>query len=78
MWRESRCQEKVVSKLNSNGTRDYGLLQINSSWVSVTKKLCGGKDMKVLLNQNCNLKVAKHLFDNGGLGHWSATSGSDK
>ena len=78
MWRESRCQEKIVSKPNSNGTRDYGLLQINSSWVTVTKKLCGGKDMKVLLNHKCNLKVAKYLLDNGGLGHWSATSGSDK
>ena len=75
MWRESRCQEKVVSKPNSNGTRDYGLLQINSSWKTVTKNVCGGKSMNVLLNSKCNLKVAKYLFDNGGIGHWSATSG---
>lgn len=78
MWKESRCQENVISKPNKNGTRDYGLLQINSSWVSVTRKLCGGKDMKVLLNHKCNLKVAKYLLDNGGLGHWSATSGLGK
>ena len=78
MWRESRCQEKIVSKPNSNGSRDYGLLQINSSWVTVTKKVCGGKDMKVLLNHNCNMKVARYLLDNGGLGHWSATSGISK
>ena len=75
MWRESRCQEKVVSKKNSNGTRDYGLLQINSSWKTVTKNVCGGKNMDVLLDSKCNLKVARYLFDNGGIGHWSASSG---
>ena len=77
MWRESRCQEKVVSKKNSNGTRDYGLLQINSSWKTVTKNVCGGKNMDVLLHSKCNLKVARYLFDNGGIGHWSASSGSE-
>lgn len=75
MWRESRCQEKVISKKNSNGTRDYGLLQINSSWRTVTKTVCGGKDINVLLNSKCNLKVARYLFNNGGIGHWSASSG---
>lgn len=80
MWRESRCDEKAVSRLNSNGTRDYGLLQINSSWVTVTQQVCGGKrgDMRVLLNHKCNLRVAKYLLDNGGLAHWSGSSGSDK
>jgi hypothetical protein len=76
MWRESRCQEKVVSKKNSNGTRDYGLLQINSSWRTVTRNVCGGKTLDVLLGNQCNLKVAKYLLNNGGIGHWSATSGS--
>jgi hypothetical protein len=76
MWRESRCLEKIVSKPNSNGTKDYGLLQINSSWKTVTKNVCGGKSMNVLLNSKCNLKVAKYLFDNGGIGHWKATSGT--
>jgi hypothetical protein len=75
MWRESRCLEKIVSKPNSNGTRDYGLLQINSSWRTVTRKVCGGTNLNVLLNSKCNLKVAKYLFDNGGMNHWSATSG---
>jgi hypothetical protein len=76
MWRESRCQEKIVSKPNRNGTRDYGLLQINSSWSSVTKKLCKTTSITALTNHKCNLTVAKYLFDNGGLNHWSATSGS--
>ena len=79
MWRESRCKEKIVSGLNSNGTRDYGLLQVNSSWRTVTAQVCGSKlgNMKVLLNHKCNLKVAKYLLDNGGLGHWSASSGKE-
>lgn len=77
MWRESRCQEKITSKPNSNGTRDYGLLQINSSWRTVTRQVCKSNNMKVLLTSECNLKVAKYLFDNGGLNHWSASSGSN-
>ena len=76
MWRESRCQEKVISKKNSNGTRDYGLLQINSSWRTVTRNVCGVKNINALLDSKCNLKVARYLFDNGGIGHWKATSGS--
>ena len=76
MWRESRCQEKIISKPNRNGTRDYGLLQINSSWSSITKKLCKTTSITALTNHKCNLTVAKYLFDNGGLNHWSATSGS--
>ena len=75
MWRESRCQEKVISKKNSNGTRDYGLLQINSSWRTVTRNVCGVKNIDALLDHKCNLKVARYLFDNGGIGHWKATSG---
>lgn len=75
MWRESRCQEKVISKPNRNGTRDYGLLQINSSWKAVTRETCGTRGVPLLLNHDCNLRVAKYLFDNGGFGHWSATSG---
>lgn len=57
---------------------DSGLLQINSSWVTVTAKACGTKygDLSPLLTADCNLKVAKALLDDGGLGHWSATSGS--
>jgi hypothetical protein len=77
MWRESRCTEKIVSKPNSNGSRDYGLMQINSSWKTVTAQVCGSKfgDLKVLLNSKCNLKVARYLFNNGGINHWASNSG---
>lgn len=51
---------------------DSGLLQVNSSWVTVTANVCKSKwgDMSVLRRKKCNLRVAKHLFNNGGFIHW--------
>lgn len=81
-FRESRCavtavnakfrNGKVVWTLNKNGTFDSGLLQINSSWVSVTAQVCKSKlgDLSVLLKPRCNVAVARYLYDNGGLRHW--------
>lgn len=85
-WRESRCRIKAVNAkwdaqgnitwtLNKDGSYDSGLLQINSSWKTVTRNVCGG-GIELLLTLDCNLRVAKYLYDNGGLGHWKATSGS--
>lgn len=85
-WRESRCRIKAVNAkwdaqgnitwtLNKDGSFDSGLLQINSSWRTVTKNICGG-GIELLLTLDCNLRVAKYLYDNGGLGHWKATSGA--
>lgn len=57
---------------------DSGLLQINSGWKTVTAQVCKrpyGQLIKSLTDPECNLKVAKYLYDNGGLGHWKATSG---
>lgn len=56
---------------------DSGLLQINSSWVTVTAQTCKSKrgDLTVLLIPECNLKVAAVLYNNGkGLGNWRANS----
>jgi hypothetical protein len=80
-WRESRCRPdatnvrrdklgNIIWTLNKNGSYDSGLLQVNSSWKTVTRKTCGG-DIDLLLTLDCNLRVAKYLLDNGGLGHWS-------
>jgi hypothetical protein len=46
---------------------------VNSSWKTVTSNVCKSPygDLTVLFNVDCNLKVAKYLYDNGGLGHWS-------
>lgn len=85
-WRESRCRIKAVNAkwdaqgniiwtLNKDGSYDSGLLQINSTWRTVTKNICGG-GIELLLTLDCNLRVAKYLYDNGGLGHWKATSGA--
>ena len=81
-WRESGCNPeainakfdsngKVIWTLNKNGSIDRGLVQINSCWKSVTKKVCG-TGLDGLLDVDCNLKVAKYLLDNteGKLLNW--------
>jgi hypothetical protein len=73
-WRESRCSPLSWNRtLNKNKTQDRGLLQINSSWVTVTAKECASQrgDLSVLFNVRCNLAVARYLYRNGGLGHWN-------
>lgn len=71
MWRESRCNPNAHNKtLNRDKSQDRGLLQINSTWQKVTKDICG-TNLDGLFNPDCNLKVAKYLYDNGGAGHWS-------
>lgn len=82
-WRESRCRVKAINAtwdkdgnltyhLNKDKSWDSGLLQINSSWRTVVSKICKADlgDLTVLHDLDCNLKVAKYLFDNGGLAHW--------
>ena len=57
---------------------DSGLLQINSSWVTVTAQVCRAKrgDLTVLLIPDCNVRVAKYLYEQGGgINNWRATSG---
>ena len=57
---------------------DSGLLQINSTWRTVTKETCNSTDVFVLLQPNCNLAVAARLYANGkGLSNWRATSGDN-
>lgn len=84
-WRESRCNPeainaiwkngKIVWTLNKDKSYDSGLLQINSSWKTVTSEVCGSEfgNLKVLLTLDCNLKVAKYILDNSrdGLGNWN-------
>ena len=83
-YRESRCRVgainaiwkngKIVWTLNKDGSYDSGLLQINSSWKTVVSQVCNSErgNLKVLLDLDCNLKVAKYLMDNSksGLGNW--------
>ena len=76
-YRESRCNASSLSVVRtSTGRPDVGLLQIQGSWVTVTRAVCKKQDVvKALLDPKCNVKVARYLYDNGGLGHWRATSG---
>lgn len=56
---------------------DLGLLQINSTWRTVTRHLCGGgvdRSIDLLFDLDCNLSVARHLYDRGGLVHWTPTT----
>ena len=82
-WRESGCNPKAINAkfdsngkviwtLNKNGSIDRGLVQINSCWKSVTKKVCG-TNLNGLLGIDCNLKVAKYIMDNseGKLLNWN-------
>jgi hypothetical protein len=73
-YRESRCNPLAHNKtLNRNGSQDRGLVQVNSSWVTVTAKECASQrgDLSVLFDVRCNLAVARYLYRNGGLRHWN-------
>ena len=86
-WRESGCNpEAQNAKWDANGNMTYhlnkdrsydtGLLQINSSWHSVTKLVCGDdavkNRMQGLKDPICNVNVARYIMDNskGKLGNW--------
>lgn len=76
-YRESRCNPKSISAVRSTGKPDVGLLQIQGSWATVTRKICKvsyGQVIKALTKVRCNLAVASYLYQNGGLGHWKGTS----
>lgn len=69
-----RSNVQTYRRCDAVKSYDVGLLQINSTWRTVTMRLCaaGQKtvDMVVLKDLGCNLRVAKYLYDNGGYGHW--------
>ena len=85
-FRESHCNPAAQNATWKNGVMTYhlnkdksydtGLLQINSSWKSVTEKVCGesasDNHMEGLKDPACNIAVAKYIMDNsqGKLGNW--------
>jgi len=98
MYRESRCQPKVIGWNYRAGTSykdcklspavtykrckavrsyDSGLLQVNSGWVTLTAQTCHSApgDLTVLLQPDCNLRVASAIYKGSGIGNWRATSG---
>ena len=86
-WRESGCNPaaqnakwdangNMTYALNKNKSYDTGLVQINSSWRSVTIKVCGesavDNRMQGLKTVHCNLMVARYIMEHssGGLSNW--------
>jgi hypothetical protein len=85
-FRESHCNPesqnatwkngKMTYHLNSDGSYDTGLLQINSSWKTVTEQVCGeeasSNHMAGLKDPMCSVRVAKYIMDNsrGKLANW--------
>lgn len=80
MYRESRCLPRVIGKNAPGVPSDYGLLQINGSWKTITARICRTPygDLKPLLTPACNVKVAAYLWRNGGTNHWRGSSGAFK
>jgi hypothetical protein len=58
----------TVIHVNKNGTKDYGLFQINSIHLKEAKEMSLD-----LLNPNDNAEFAIHLIKNEGLSPWSAS-----
>ena len=55
-------------------------MQINSSWKTLTAKVCKAEYGKMLVLQkaDCNLRVAAVLYNKGkGMSNWQGTSGKN-
>lgn len=65
---------RTYRKCSAVRSYDIGLLQINSSWRTVTKAICKSSDVLILQKPSCNIAVAAYLYANGGSSHWRATS----
>ena len=88
-WRESGCNPKAVNArwqngqivwtLNKNGSYDSGLFQVNSSWLTATRQVCGvntgnkRKDLEALYDVDCSIAMAVWIMENtkGKLGNWN-------
>lgn len=75
---------KIKWTLNKDGSFDSGLLQINSSWVRTVRQVCKvdtgswANDLKILLDLDCNLKMARWIMKNtsGKLQNWRIYGGN--
>jgi hypothetical protein len=72
-WRESRCNPNAFNNtLNSDGSTDSGLLQINSCWYK-TFELETGYDSHYLMKPEFNALFASWIlhFSSGRLSNWN-------
>lgn len=65
--------EKYLVTCKAISSFDSGLLQVNSSWATVTRKLCGSSPREgALFSLDCNLKVSRYLLTHTShpMGNW--------
>ena len=79
--RESRCSWTSISAKRYTGHPDVGLLQIQGSWNTLTRKVCrlrpNQSHIKALTRPDCQLRVAAYLWADGkGASNWSVRSGA--
>lgn len=67
---------RTYRKCKAVKSYDVGLLQINSSWKTLTAQVCKYEYGKMLILQDpdCNLKVASALYKQSGLSPWRGSS----
>jgi hypothetical protein len=67
---------RTYRKCKAVKSYDVGLLQINSSWKTLTAKVCKYEYGKMLILQDpdCNLKVASAIYKQSGLEPWRGNS----
>lgn len=65
-YRESKFNHKAINHYNRNGTKDYGLFQINSVWF----KECKMSGSSLLVPEN-NIKCAAHVYNTQGIEAWA-------
>jgi hypothetical protein len=55
---------------------DYSYFQINSSWRTLTKQICGNyPESGILFDKKCQFAVASYLYNKGGgLANWRGSS----
>lgn len=63
---ESRYKATAINHKNWNGTKDYGLFQINSIWLKQLKL-----SSKALLKPMVNVGVAVYIYNTQGLTAWA-------
>ena len=64
-YEESKFNTQAVNHSNRNGTKDYGLFQINSIWLSE----CGSTRQE-LLDLHTNIKCANLVYNKQGVTAW--------
>ena len=57
----------LISSRNKDGTYDIGLLEINSRWLPLSKKM----GLDIVNNAEDNIKFGQYLLKKYGISQWS-------